>query len=117
ARAAVVEGADPDRLSEHHLLRERRLRDPAGGDHLLRPRRLEADPAGGGAAGGNPVRSLALRPGHEPAASADPPPPGTAGDARPERHHLQRVPAGEPDTAAAPRGRPPAGDRRTGAVL
>ena len=31
ARAAVVEGPDPDRLPEHDLLRERRLRDRAGG--------------------------------------------------------------------------------------
>ena len=27
----VVEGPDPDRLPEHDLLRQRRLRDPAGG--------------------------------------------------------------------------------------
>src|ERR671925_648731 len=28
ARATLVEGPDPDRLPEHDLLRERRLRDP-----------------------------------------------------------------------------------------
>ena len=31
ARPGVVEGPDPDRLPEHDLLRERRLRDRAGG--------------------------------------------------------------------------------------
>ena len=42
ARAAVVEGPDPDRVPEHHLLRERRLRDPAGGARLLRQARRES---------------------------------------------------------------------------
>ena len=30
ARAPLVEGSDPDRLPEHHLLRERRVRDRDG---------------------------------------------------------------------------------------
>ena len=39
ARAALVEGPDPDRVPEHDLLRQRRLRRPAGGADLLPPRR------------------------------------------------------------------------------
>ena len=38
ARAALVEGPDPDRLPEHDLLRQRRVRGRAGGAHLLRHR-------------------------------------------------------------------------------
>ena len=36
--AALVEGPDPDRVPEHDLLRQRRLRDPAGGADLLQAR-------------------------------------------------------------------------------
>ena len=36
ARAALVEGPDPARVPEHDLLRQRRLRDPAGGPDVLR---------------------------------------------------------------------------------
>ena len=36
ARAALVEGADPHRVPEHDLLRQRRLRRRAGGADLLR---------------------------------------------------------------------------------
>ena len=39
ARAEVDEGKDPDRLPEHDLLRQRRLRRRAGVPGLLRPRR------------------------------------------------------------------------------
>ena len=40
ARAALVEGSDPDRLPEHDLLRERRLRDRDGLARLLRQARV-----------------------------------------------------------------------------
>ena len=43
ARAAVVEGPDPDRVPEHDLLRQRRLRRRAGLPHLLRPQRRRRD--------------------------------------------------------------------------
>ena len=43
ARAALVEGADPHRLPEHDLLRERRLRHPAGGADVLQHDGLTAD--------------------------------------------------------------------------
>ena len=39
ARAALVEGPDPDRLPEHDLLRQRGLRRRAGGADVLPPRR------------------------------------------------------------------------------
>ena len=39
ARAVVVEGQDPDRLPEHDLLRQRRLRRRGGQPRLLRPQR------------------------------------------------------------------------------
>ena len=64
ARAGLVEGPDPDRLPEHDLLRERRLRDRAGGAGLLRPRRVEADAPRGGAARRHPLRPEPLQPGH-----------------------------------------------------
>ena len=44
ARAARLdEGADPHRVPEHDLLRERRVRDPAGGADLLRQGRARPD--------------------------------------------------------------------------
>ena len=62
--AALVEGPDPDRLPQHDLLRERRLRDPAGGADLLRRQeRGRADAARGGAPRRDPRQPLALRPG------------------------------------------------------
>ena len=43
ARAAVAEGPDPARLPQHDLLRQRRLRDPAGRPHVLRQGRRPPD--------------------------------------------------------------------------
>src|SRR5437588_9535127 len=56
ARAALVEGPDPDGLSEHDLLRQRRLRRRAGRADLLPPWRRpgQAVAGGGGAAGWDP---------------------------------------------------------------
>ena len=59
ARAALVEGPDPDRLPEHDLLRERRLRRAAGGADLLPPRRRQARLGRGGAARRDPERPVA----------------------------------------------------------
>ena len=47
ARAALVEGSDPPRLPQHDLLRQRRLRHPAGSAHVLQEAREEADAARG----------------------------------------------------------------------
>ena len=67
ARAALEEAADPHRVSEHDLLRERRLRHSAGRADVLqhhRSRRLTLPR--GGAAGRNSRRSVAVRSGDEP---------------------------------------------------
>ena len=63
ARAALVEGANPHRLPQHDLLRQRGVRDPAGGARLLRQEGVRADAAGGGIAGRDPDRPVAVRPG------------------------------------------------------
>ena len=42
ARAALEQGPDPDRVPQHDLLRERRLRHPAGRTHLLQEERQGA---------------------------------------------------------------------------
>ena len=62
----LVEGPDPDRVPEHDLLRERRVRDPAGRAGLLRPQRQDADAARGGAPRRDPAGPVAVRPGGEP---------------------------------------------------
>ena len=59
ARAALGQGPDPHRVPEHDLLRERRVRRPAGRAHVLRPRRSRADAARGGAARRDPEGSVA----------------------------------------------------------
>ena len=61
ARAALDEAADPHRLSEHDLLRERRLRHPAGRTDLLQHHRVKADAPSGGVARRDSRRSLAVR--------------------------------------------------------
>ena len=120
ARAALVEGPDPDRLPEHDLLRERRLRRSQQAaltyfDHGAAKLTLGR----GGAARRHPERPVALRPGHEPeggAASG-----GAivlAGDARPGRHHLRRVTRREQGAAAErPRTSTSRATRGPGAVL
>ena len=45
ARAALVEGPDPARVPQHDLLRQRRLRHPAGGADVLRQGRRPPDAA------------------------------------------------------------------------
>ena len=62
AQPALVEAADPDRVPQHDLLRERRLRRPAGGKGLLRRGRRRADPPPGRAARRDPGRPDRVRP-------------------------------------------------------
>src|SRR5439155_15965569 len=62
ARAALVQGPDPDRVLEHDLLRERRLRDPARGADVLQHVSKEADAGAGGAARRPACRPERLRP-------------------------------------------------------
>ena len=108
AARAAVERQGPDRhgLPEHHLLRQRRLRRPAGRADVLRPRRVGARPGRGGAARRDPGRPFALRPAHasaECAGTAEPraPLPLRAGEDQPPRppRHVGRA-------AAQARGRP-----------
>ena len=63
ARAALDEGPDPHRVPEHDLLRERRLRHPAGGADVLPATADEADARRGRAARGDPERPAPVRPG------------------------------------------------------
>ena len=72
ARAALVEGPDPDGLPEHDLLRERRVRDRTGSADLLRPQGRPHDLGRSGTARRDPERPLAVRPGHEPQGGAGP---------------------------------------------
>ncbi|CAA9488577.1 MAG: Multimodular transpeptidase-transglycosylase, partial [uncultured Solirubrobacteraceae bacterium] len=100
--ARVVEAAHPRQLPEHHLLRQRRLRDRVGRAHLLRhqPRRLRRGPgpslrraagaARGGAAGRRRRLAVGLRPPRQPGRLA-----------RAPRHRAgQDAPAGLPDARA-----------------
>ena len=54
ARAALVEGQDPDRVPQHRLLRERRVRRRAGLKGLLPPQRPLHEAGGSGAARRDP---------------------------------------------------------------
>src|SRR5439155_11368852 len=104
ARAAVVEGPYPDRLPEHDLLRQRRLRGRAGGADLLPPRRRpgQADSRRSCAAGGDSRGSSRVRPGDEPGCGQEAARPGPAGDARPGRHQAVRLRLRAEYQAAAP---------------
>src|SRR5438067_2982555 len=84
ARAALVEGPDPDRLPEHDLFREWRLWRRTGLTDLLPPQGRPDDLGRGGAPCRDPERPLAVRPGGRPEGGA-----GAAGH-RPTRP----VPAG-----------------------
>src|SRR5436190_7656227 len=104
ARAAVVERPDLDRLSEHDLFRQRRLRRRAGGADLLPPwgRSRQAVAGGGGPTGRDPRGSGCLRPSDEPGCGQAAARPGPAGDARPGRHHALRLRLRAEYEAAAP---------------
>ena len=69
ARAALVEGSDPDRVPEHDLLRERRLRDRDGLARLLRQACVRAHAPGGGTPRRHAGQPGRLRPGSEPEAA------------------------------------------------
>src|SRR5439155_4038191 len=60
ARAALEERPDPDRLPEHHLLRERCLWNRAGRTRVFRALGGHADPPGSGPPRGHSFRSIAL---------------------------------------------------------
>src|SRR5205823_3148382 len=70
ARAALVEGPDPDRLPEHDLFREWRLWRRTGLTDLLPPQGRPDDLGRGGAPCRDPERPLAVRPGGRPEGGA-----------------------------------------------
>ncbi len=95
--AQVVQGADPARLPQHDLLRQRRVRDRGGRAHLLRvqspglrhrgraaraPVRRAADAGRGGDARGHRPEPERLRPDPAPRRRAHPPRHGAAEDVR-----------------------------------
>ena len=92
ARAGLDEGQDPDRLPEHDLLRERRLRRRAGLPRLLRPQRRHGprQPCRGGAARRDPGEPDPLRPGRPPEDRPRAPQPRAAPDAT-RQHYLTRT--------------------------
>ena len=92
ARAALVEGPHPHRLPEHHLLRQRRLRDRDGGARVLRQAGRGADAARGRAARGDAGEPAALRPGARPGRSQGAADDRAAPDARAGPDHACRLP-------------------------
>ena len=73
ARAALEQGPDSHRVPQHHLLRARRVRHPAGRAHVLQEERGRARPRRGGAPRRDPGRPDALRPGGQPREREGPP--------------------------------------------
>ena len=109
--AALVEGQDPDRVPEHDLLRERRLRRRARRAHVLRPQRDEADAARGGAARGDPEepslwdpvahpRAARERRAHRPAARCS-----SRATSRTRVRRTERAPMPQPRTCTSPASR------------
>ena len=91
ARAEVVEGPDPDRLPEHRLLRERRLRRRAGVAHLLPPPGRADEAGGGGPPRGDPRGPEPLGPGRAPEGGQGAPQPRPAPALPAGLHHAQPV--------------------------
>ena len=102
ARAEVVEGPDPDRVPEYDLLRQRRLRDPAGRGDLFPPQRQDAEPARGRAPGRDPAGPDAVRPGGEPEGGRGAARRRAARDVRARRHHRRRAAHGDERGASVP---------------
>ena len=91
ATRRLVEEEDPAGVPEHDLLRQRRLRDPAGRAHLLPARRQGPDAGRVGAARRDPGRPDPLRPGHEPRRGREAAARRPAGDARGVEDHAGAV--------------------------
>ena len=98
ARAALVEGPDPARVPEHDLLRQRRVRHPAGRADVLRQGRGPPHAPRGGAARGAAGRPVALRPDAAPARGEAATPLRAADDVRPGEDHAR-------SSSGAPRAR------------
>ena len=96
AREQVAEAEDPQRVPQHRLLRQSRLRRRGRGPDLLLEAREPADAAPGGAARRAAAGAVGLRPVPQSAGGARPARRGAARDARQPRHHARAVPAGDP---------------------
>ena len=109
ARAGVAEGPHPPRVPEHDLLRQRRLRHPAGVADVLRQGRRPPHAARGRAARRAARRPVALRPDAASARRHAAAPLRAADDVRPGQDH-RRSSSGIASSAALPkrRGRPSA---------
>ncbi len=113
-----IEGPHPHRVPQHDLLRPRRLRDPAGGPHVLRGQRDRPRPPAGGAPRRDPARPDALRPaaapGRGPRRGA-----GSSSASCSSRERSRRAEWQAAERTALPRSgeHPAAGPGRPGAVL
>ena len=95
---ALAQGPDPARVPQHDLLRQRRLRDPAGVADVLRQGRRPPDAARGSAARRAARRPVALRPDAASSRGHAATPLRAADDVRPgEDHHAS--------SSASPRAR------------
>ena len=110
ARAGLDEGRDPDRLPEHDLLRQPRLRRRGGVQGLLRAQREERQPRRGGAARRHPREPEPLRPGRPPGRDAPAPEPRAPADVPPALPRPRSAPALAEGAAAEPGLGPAAGD-------
>ena len=117
ARAALEQGPDPHRVPQHHLLRPRCVRHPAGGAGVLQEEREGADAAGVGAPRGHSRGPVALRPCRQPAQRHAPTAARALDDARAAEDHVASVQARRQGAAPRPGGHPAPGNARPGAVL
>ena len=105
ARAPVVEGEDPERLSEHRLLRQSRVRRRGRGADVLLRARQGSDAVAVGAPRRAAAGAVDLRPVARPASRAAATGRGAAGDAPRQRDHAGGVPPGDPVALAGPEAR------------
>ena len=110
--------ADPHRVPEHDLPRQRRVRRRDGVEGVLRPQREDADLAEAALLAGIPEDPSRWDPVDAPARREGAAPHGAARDARPGAHHARRLRPREPRAAAEARGRAAADEPEPeGAVL
>ena len=117
ARAAMVEATHPDRVPEHDLLRERRIRNPACGADLLQHDCEQAHACAGCSRRRSSCRPERLRPRDQSAFRARTQARGASGHVVTARHHGSRCQAGRTSSAAAPAGRASSRHPGPGAVL
>ena len=105
AREQVAEAEDPQRVPEHGLLRQSRVRRRGCLADVLLQARERADAAPGGAARRLAAGPVGLRPVPQSAGGARPARRGAARSARQQRHHARAVPERDPLELARPEAR------------